>query len=118
MLVLLLEIVVMAMAGFDSDDNMSLAGLTQESRDVDVTTISSDDEQFDPDTNYRLLIEEACKMSRNFSQVSHFDDKVFSLSHGSRSNESEMEFSQQSSNAMASSMVCNLMLFCVGLVYF
>ena len=30
MLVLFLEIFMMAMAGFDSDDNMSLAGLTQE----------------------------------------------------------------------------------------
>ena len=57
-------------------------------------------------------------MSRNFSQVSHFDDKVFGLSHRSRSNESEMEFSQQSSNAMASSMVCNLKLFYVGFSFF
>ena len=49
----------MAMAGYDSKDNMSLAGLTQESKDVDVTNISSDDEPFDADANYRLLIDEA-----------------------------------------------------------
>ena len=108
MLLVLVVISVMAMAGFDSDDNMSLAGLTQETREVDVTTISSDEEPVDPDVNYRLLLQEAGKISRNFSQVSHFDDKVFGMSHGSRSNESQMEFSQESSNAVASSMVCNL----------
>ena len=113
-----LEILVMAMADFDSDDNLSLAGLTQETRDVDVTTISSDEESFDADENYRLLIEEACKISSNFSQVSHFDDKIFGLSHGSRSDASEWEFSQQVSNAMTSSMVGDLKVFCAGLVFF
>ena len=118
MLLVLVGILVMAMAGFDSDDNMSLAGLTQETHDVDVTTISSDEEPFDADENYRLLIEEARKISSNFSQVSHFDDKIFGLSHGSRSDASELEFSQQLSNAMTSSMVGNLKVFCACLVFF
>ena len=53
------------MAGYNSDNNLSLAGLTQETHEIDVTTISSDDESFDPDANYRLLLEEACKISTN-----------------------------------------------------
>ena len=71
--------VIMVMVGWDSDDNMSFAGLTQESRGLDVTTISSDDKPLDPDENFRLLIEGAHKLSSHISQVSHFDDKVFGV---------------------------------------
>ena len=56
---LLVVVVIMAMVGYDLDDNLSLAGLTQETREIDVTNISSDDEPFDPDENYRLFIKEA-----------------------------------------------------------
>ena len=71
---------IMAMAGYDLDDNLSLAGLTQETCEIDVTTISSDDESFDPDANYRFLLEEARKISTSFSQVSNFDDHIFAMS--------------------------------------
>ena len=33
-------VVIMVMAGYNSDDSLSLAGLTQETHQVDVTTIS------------------------------------------------------------------------------
>ena len=108
MLVLLL-LFIMA-AGWDSDDNMSLAGLTQESCYANVTTISSD-EPIDPEENFRLLIEGVHKLSSNFSQLSHFDDKIFGLSHGSRSTQSENDFSGQPSNSMALLMVSNLKNF-------
>ena len=67
--------------GWDSDDNISLAGLIQESSDVDVTTISSDDETIDLEENFRLLLKGAHILSSNISQVSHFDNKIFALSH-------------------------------------
>ena len=92
-------------AGYDSDNNLSLAGLTQESRYVDVTTISSDEEPIHPEENFRLLLEGAHKLSSNMSQVSHFDDKIFAMSHGSTLSQLGEQFSQQSSNSMASSMV-------------
>ena len=87
---------------------MSLAGLTQESHDVDVTTISSDDEAIDPEENFRLLLEGAWKLSNNISQVSHFNDKIFSLSHRSNTTLDGSGFSQLYSNSMTSSMECNL----------
>ena len=101
------------MAGYDSKDNMSLSGLTQESKDIDVTNISSDDEPFDADANYRLLIEKARKISSNFSQVCHFNDKVFGMSHRSTSTASDMDFSKENSNSMTSSMEGNLQYFYV-----
>ena len=91
--------VVMAMAGYNSDDNLSLAGLTQETREVDVTTISSDDEPFNPDANYRLLLEEAHKISTNFSQVSNFNDHIFAMSHGSTSTPTQGGVLVESSNS-------------------
>ena len=100
--------VVMAMAGYNSDDNLSLAWLTQETREVDITTISADDEPFDPDENYKLLIEEACKISTNFSQVSNFDDHIFAMSHRSTSTPTQGGVLVEPSNSMASSMVSNL----------
>ena len=99
--------VIMAMEGYNSDDNLSLAGLTQKTCEVDVTTISSDDEPFNPDANYRLLLEEACKISTNFSQVSNFDDHIFAMSHRSTSTPTQGSVLVESSNAMASSMVSN-----------
>ena len=97
-------LVIMAVTGWDLDDNMSLAGLMQESREVDITTISSDDESINPEENFRQLLKGAHKLSSTFSQVSHFDDKIFPLSHGSTSAASELEFSGSTSNSMASSM--------------
>ena len=104
---------IMVMAGYDSDDNLSLAGLTQETREIDVTTISSDDEPFNPDANYRMLLEEARKISSNFSQVSNFDDHIFAMSHRSTASPSQSGFVEQSSNSVASSMVSNLEYFYV-----
>ena len=101
----------MAMAGYDSDDNLSLAGFTQETFEVDVTTISSDDEPFDPKENYMLLIEEACKINSNFSQVSHFDDHIFAMSH--RSTSSSTQGGVLGKSSMALSMVSNFKYFYV-----
>ena len=103
---------IMAMASYDSDDNLSLAGLTQETREIDVTTISSDDESFDPDANYRLLLE-ACKISTSFSQVSNFDDHIFAMSHGSATSETQSGSLENFSNSVASSMVSNSKYFYV-----
>ena len=105
--------ILIAMAGYNLDDNLSLAGLTQETREIDMTTISPDDEPFDPDENYRLLIEEACKISSNFSQVSHFDDHIFAMSHRSASSLTQGGVLVDSSNTMASSMVGNFKHFYV-----
>ena len=105
---ILLHGLIMAMAGYDSDDNLSLAGLTQESREIDVTTISSDDESFDPDANYRLLLEEARKISTSFSQVSNFDDHIFAMSHGSASSQTQSDSLGNFPKSVASSMVSNL----------
>ena len=104
---------IMAMAGYDSDDNLSLAGLTQETHEIDVTTISSDDESFDPDANYRLLLEEAHKISSNFSQVSNFDDHIFAMSHGSAALPTQSGFIENFLNSVASSMVSNFKYFYV-----
>ena len=90
---------IMAMAGYDSDDNLSLAGLTQETCEIDVTTISSDDEPFDPGANYRMLLEEARKISSYFFQVSNFDDHIFAMSHGSMASPTQSGFAEQSSNS-------------------
>ena len=103
--------IVMAMVGYDLDDNLSLAGLTQETHEIDVTTISSDDESFDPDANYRLLLEEARKISMTFLQVPNFDDHIFAMSHRSMSTPTESGFVGDSSNTVASSMVSNLKYF-------
>ena len=110
---ILLHGLIMAMAGYDSDDNLSLAGLTQESREIDVTTISSDDESFDPDANYRLLLEEACKISTSFSQVSNFDDHIFAMSHRFASLQTQSDSLRNFPKTMASSMVSNLKYFYV-----
>ena len=104
---------IMAMAGYDSDDNLSVAGLTQETREIDVTTISSDDESFDPDANYRLLLEEASKISTSFSQVSNFDDHIFAMSHGSAASQTQSDSLGNFPNSLASSMVSNLKYFYV-----
>ena len=104
---------MMAMAGYNLDDNLSLAGLTQETCEIDVTTISSNDEPFDPDANYRMLLEEAHKISSNFSQVSNFDDHIFAMSHRSTASPTQSHFVEQSSNSVASSMVSNLKYFYV-----
>ena len=104
---------IMAMAGYDSDDNLSLASLTQETREIDVTTISCDYESFDPDANYRLLLEEARKMSTSFSQVSNFDDHIFAMSHGSVASQTQSGSVENFSNSVASSMVRNFKYFYV-----
>ena len=109
---ILLHGLIMAMAGYDSDDNLSLAGLTQESREIDVTTISSDDESFDPDANYRLLLE-AHKISMSFSQVSNFNDHIFAMSHGSASSQTQSDSLQNFPKSVASSVVSNLKYFYV-----
>ena len=110
---ILLHGLIMAMASYDSDDNLSLAGLTQETREIDVTTISSDDESFDPDANYRLLLEEARKISTNFSQVSNFDDHIFAMSYGSAASQTQSDSLGNFPNSVASSMVSNLKYFYV-----
>ena len=69
--------------GWDSDDNMSLAGLTQETQYVDVTTINSDDEPIDPHGEFQAVTEGTHKLSSSFLQVFHFDDKIFAISHRS-----------------------------------
>ena len=94
---------IMAMAGYNLDDNLSLAGLTQETCEIDVTTISSDDEPFDPDANYRILLEEARKISSNFN----FNDHIFAMSHRSTASPTQSGFVEHSSNSVASSMVSN-----------
>ena len=110
---ILLHGLITAMAGYDSDDNLSLVGLTQETREIDVTTISSDDESFDPDANYRLFLEEARKISTSFSQVSNFDDHIFAMSHGSDASQTQSDLVGNFPNAVASSMVSNLKYFYV-----
>ena len=110
---ILLHGLIMAMAGYDSDDDLSLAGLTQESHEIDVTTISSDNESFDPDANYRLLLEEARKISTSFSQVSNFDDHIFAMSHGSATSQTQSDSVGNFPKLMASSMVSNLKYFYV-----
>ena len=89
---------------FDNED-FSLAGLTQESHEVDIETISSDEESVDSERNFRLLLEGAKALSNNVSQISNFDDKIFQLSYGDTSC-SEVEISNfgESSISMASSM--------------
>ena len=104
---ILLHGLIMAIASYDSDDNPSLTGLTQETREIDVTTITSDDESFDPDANYRLLLEEARK---SFSQVSNFDDHIFTMSHGSAASQTQSDSLGNFPNLVASSMVSNLKL--------
>ena len=108
---ILLHGLIMAMASYDSDDNLSLAGLTQESHEIDVTTISSDDESFDPDANYRLLLEEAHKISTSFSQVSNFNDHIFAMSHRSASSQTQSDSLGNFPKSVASSMVSNLKYF-------
>ena len=104
---------IMAVAGYDSDDNLSLVGLTQETHEIDVTTRRSEDEPLQPDANYRMLLEEAHKISSNFSQVSNFDEHIFAMSHGSTASPTQSGFVEQSSNSVASSMVSNLQYFYV-----
>ena len=110
---ILMHGLIMAMAGYNSDDNLSLAGLTQETREIDVTTISSDDESFNPDANYRMLLEKAHKISTSFSQVSNFDDHIFTMSHGSAASQTQSDSVGNFSNSVASSMVSNLKYFYV-----
>ena len=57
---------------------------------------------------FGLLLEGACKLSRNISQVSYFDGKIFTLLHGSTSTQGENYFSGQPSNSMVPLMVSNL----------
>ena len=110
---ILMHGLIMAMAGYDLNDNLSLAGLTQETREIDVTTISSDDESFNPDANYRLLLEEAHKISTSFSQVSNSDDHIFAMSHRSAASQTQSDSVENFSNLVASSMVSNFKYFYV-----
>ena len=110
---ILMHGLIMATASYDSDDSLSLAGLTQETCDIDVTIISSDDESFDPDANYRMLLEEAHKISMSFSQVSNFDDHIFAMSHGCAASQTQSDSVGNFSNSVASSMVSNLKYFYV-----
>ena len=47
-------VIIFIMAGFENDDNFSLSGLTQQGHELDVTVISSSD---DEDDNYGGLLE-------------------------------------------------------------
>ena len=116
-----LWILCLAMAAWFEDDNFSLAGLTQESHDVDIETISSDDEPVDPEVNFRLLLEGERALSNNVSQVSNFDDKIFQLSHGSNTQNDRLEDRNDSSgyfsNSMASSTLTSVMDIDVSLKF-
>ena len=68
--------ILIAMASYLSDDDeYSIGVLTQESKEINVMDISSEEES--EKTNFELLIENARQLSG--SQVSNFDDKIFGM---------------------------------------
>ena len=75
-----LHFLLLVMAWYD--DDYLLAGLTQESHESEIQSISSDNEPVDPESNFRLLLEGARALSTSKLQISNFDDKIFQLSHG------------------------------------
>ena len=105
---MLLLILLVVMASWFDNEDFSLAGLTQESHDVDIEVISSDEEPIDPEVNFKLLLKGTKALSNNISQISNFDDKILQLlqgqGHEGDTSLSEVNISQNSSISLSSSM--------------
>ena len=68
--------ILIAMASYLSDeDEYSIGIMTQESKEINVMDISSEEES--EKTNFELLMENARQLSG--SQISNFDDKIFGM---------------------------------------
>ena len=106
--------ILIIMASYISDDEeYSSLCLTQESREINIMDISSEDDG--DKTNFELLLESARELST--SQISNFDDKIFGmednsqLSVGNESTPSSPIFVPSSRPAkMEEIEVCNMSL--------
>ena len=105
--------ILIVMASYLSDDEeYSSLVLTQQSNEINVMDISSEED--DGKTNFELLLESARELTT--SQVSNFDDKIFEMDDNSE--HSENDGSQPSSPVfVASSMAGNLQQIEVCLMF-
>ena len=105
--------IIIVMASYLSDDEeYSSLVLTQESREINVMDISSEEDE--GKSNFELLLESARELTS--SQVSNFDGKIFEMDDNTEQSEND-ESEPSSPVFVASSMAGNLQQIEVCLMF-
>ena len=77
------RLLVLAIMEYESDDDFSLAGLTQESHEIQIENVS--DEENDERSNFSLLLDLARELaSGGTTEVAHFDNHLHDIGFSSQ----------------------------------